>query len=156
MRVLGTPAPGVRRSARRGDGGAAAVEFALIAPLFLAVLFGIVDYGWFFYQRFAIVAAVRDGIRAGLPKTSGADGISPDLAWPAAKQRALDVLVAGGVIPSPGTTVTWGPGTHYFGLPPVREITLSADYTYVPLVGFTPMPNKTIHYEMTMYLELEN
>ena len=35
--------------ARRDQKGAAAVEFALIVPLFVLVIMGMVQYGWYFY-----------------------------------------------------------------------------------------------------------
>lgn len=51
-----------RRSDRR-EGGAALVEFALIAgPLFL-ILFGVIEFGWSFYQLNDIRHGAREGIR---------------------------------------------------------------------------------------------
>jgi hypothetical protein len=144
-----------RRSPRRRDGGAAAVEFALILPIFLAVLFGVIDYGWYFYQRFALSAAIRDGIKAGLPVLSTNVAPVPD-AWTVARDRALVVLKANAIIPSPDTTVTFGPTTHYSGAAPEKLITLSASYTFKPLIGFVPMPKVPMTYSMTMMLELEN
>ena len=48
----------------REDRGAAAVEFALVVPILLVVLFGIIDFG-FAINRYAIVNnAAREGVRA--------------------------------------------------------------------------------------------
>lgn len=43
--------------------GAAAAEMALIAPLLLAILFGSVELGNYFYNEHKLVKAVRDGAR---------------------------------------------------------------------------------------------
>lgn len=51
------------RKRRRGERGVAAVEFALVVPLLLVVLFGIIDFG-FAINRYAIVNnAAREGVR---------------------------------------------------------------------------------------------
>lgn len=34
---------------RRPDRGASAVEFALVMPLLILLMFGIIQYGWYFY-----------------------------------------------------------------------------------------------------------
>jgi len=50
----------------RRDRGASAVEFALIMPLFFILLFGIVDFGWFFFNQHTIQYATREGVRLAL------------------------------------------------------------------------------------------
>lgn len=48
--------------ARRED-GAAAVEFALILPVFLALLLGMIDFGFAFNAKIGITQAAREGAR---------------------------------------------------------------------------------------------
>jgi|688.fasta_scaffold44548_7 Flp pilus assembly protein TadG len=48
-----------------GDGGLAAVEFALVLPVLVALLFGIVVTGLVFIGRMQVQAASREGARAG-------------------------------------------------------------------------------------------
>jgi hypothetical protein len=59
---------------RRGEGGAAAVEFALVVPILLAVVFGIVTYGLVFAQSLSLGNAARQGARFGVvaDRTCGA------------------------------------------------------------------------------------
>ena len=53
----------VTRRRRRDDSGSAAVEFALIAPILLTLVFGIIQYGWYFYAMQAGASAVGDAAR---------------------------------------------------------------------------------------------
>ncbi len=51
------------RPRRRRDDGASAVEFALILPMALLILFGIINFGIIFSQQLTINNAVREGAR---------------------------------------------------------------------------------------------
>ena len=46
------------------DRGAAAVEFALVMPLLVMILFGIVEFGWMFFVQAQVAAAARVGVRS--------------------------------------------------------------------------------------------
>jgi Flp pilus assembly protein TadG len=49
---------------RKNDRGAAAVELALLLPLLLLILFGIVDFGRMLNYKLTITHAAREGVRA--------------------------------------------------------------------------------------------
>lgn len=51
----------VRRS--RGDDGAVLVEFAILTPLLFLILFGIIEFGWAFYQELDVRHGAREGAR---------------------------------------------------------------------------------------------
>ncbi|WP_110240803.1 TadE/TadG family type IV pilus assembly protein [Nocardioides gilvus] len=51
------------RRRARGERGAAAVEFALILPIFLMLLFGIIDFGYMINRGSMINNASRDAVR---------------------------------------------------------------------------------------------
>jgi Flp pilus assembly protein TadG len=51
------------RRTSRGDSGAAAVEFALVAVLLLTLVFGIIQYGYYFFQLQAGTSAAREAAR---------------------------------------------------------------------------------------------
>lgn len=69
----------VRTSPRRG---ANAVEFALILPVLLACLTGIMDYGWLYMVRTAATTAARVGAREGAftPQDGDPDGVAASAA----------------------------------------------------------------------------
>jgi Flp pilus assembly protein TadG len=46
--------------------GVAATEFALILPVLLLILFGIIEFGMLMYSRTLITNASREGARAGI------------------------------------------------------------------------------------------
>ncbi len=48
---------------RDRERGAAAVEFAIILPLFVLLIFGTMEAGWFFSQQVEIRNAAREGAR---------------------------------------------------------------------------------------------
>ena len=54
--------PGPTRDARRRD-GTATVEFAIVAPLMLTLLFGIIEFGTVFRDYISISEAAREGAR---------------------------------------------------------------------------------------------
>ncbi|MDD1476829.1 TadE/TadG family type IV pilus assembly protein [Arthrobacter sp. H16F315] len=61
LRCPGTPPHGDGRQR-----GAAAVEFALIVPLLLSLVFGVIDYGAAFAQTINLQGAAREAARQGV------------------------------------------------------------------------------------------
>ena len=110
-------------------------------PVFVAVLFGMIDYGWYFYQRSALHNAVRDGVRYGVaqPNTS-------DAPWLAARTRAKTDIAASNV-PVPADAA-FGPPTHVTD----GMLTLNVTTTFTPLIGFVRLP-PTMFASVTMMLE---
>lgn len=65
----------MRRQA--GEDGAVAVEFALLLPLLLALIFGIIEFGFIFNTQIALTQAAREGVRVEALRTddyTGPDG----------------------------------------------------------------------------------
>jgi Flp pilus assembly protein TadG len=52
-----------RRTGRPRDRGAAAVEFALLLPVLLMIVFGIVDFGRAYNAQVTLTQAAREGAR---------------------------------------------------------------------------------------------
>jgi Flp pilus assembly protein TadG len=56
--------------------GAALVEFCIVLPLFVTLLFGMIDWGWYFAIREIAVNATREGARTGSVAPSTATATS--------------------------------------------------------------------------------
>jgi Flp pilus assembly protein TadG len=143
------------RARRDPENGGAVVEFAIVLPMFLAMMFGMIDYSWYFYQKFTLAAAVQSGIRSAL---SVRETDTPD-PWTTAKTAAIANLTnAGAIAPA---SVTWGPTNptspaDYTGTKPTRAVILTGTYTFVPLVGLVKLPTTTLTYSATMLLDAQN
>ena len=104
------------RRIRREETGQTLVEFALVAPLLLIILFGIIQFGIAFKHSIALTDAVRTGARKATVSRTAADPVS-------ATQSA--VLGAASDLDGSKVKVTvsssWTPGAN---------VTVSATYPY--------------------------
>jgi hypothetical protein len=48
---------------RRGEHGASLVEFAILAPLLIILIFGIIDFSWIFAQNLGVRSGAREAAR---------------------------------------------------------------------------------------------
>jgi Flp pilus assembly protein TadG len=55
----------IRRRRKNGEKGQALAEFALLVPLFLILLFAIVDFGMGFHSWITVTNSAREGARVG-------------------------------------------------------------------------------------------
>ncbi len=107
----------VRRKRRRA---AAAVELAIVTPILLTMLFGIIEYGWLFTVRQALVNAAREGARTA--------------ALPGSTVTEVEARVAHYMSPLGLTTYTTDVGVDEGGNP-TGVVTVSIPYQDVTLVG---------------------
>ena len=56
----------IRARRKNGEKGQALVEFALLFPIFLLLLFAIIDFGMGFYSWITVTNAAREGARLGV------------------------------------------------------------------------------------------
>lgn len=118
---------------RRDARGAAAVEFALIMPILLLLVFGIISYGYMLSFRQAISQGAAEGARAAAVAQRDADQV-PDAV--AAMNEALDsygVTCSGSSLSRDGETVgTCAVSTATCAGEPatVRCVTVTIDYNY--------------------------
>lgn len=65
------------RRRTRGQRGSAMIEFVLVAPLFLMLMLGAIDWGWYFSVREVAINAAREGARtASLMGNTTANGVA--------------------------------------------------------------------------------
>ena len=108
--------------------GAVAAEFALLLPLLLIILFGIMEFGMIMYGREIVTNAAREGARAGIvqgpPKRTGGEIIA----------IATNYLTGTGVNPGDVTFTSAGEG-----LANPNTLTVTATYSYSFLVPVIPV-----------------
>ncbi len=70
------PTPHQPRGPRRsGRAGQSLVEFALVIPIFMLLLGGMVDVGFMLYSRMTVISASREGARAAVNQLDNPTGI---------------------------------------------------------------------------------
>ena len=55
-----------RRNKEKWKRGASAVEFALALPIFIILVIGIIEFGWYFFMQHTLQFATREGMRLAL------------------------------------------------------------------------------------------
>lgn len=145
---------GVARRTRRGERGAAAVEFALVVPFLLLILFGVISYGYLLSFRQALSQGAAEGARAAAVTVADDDAGRTSAAL-ASLNDSLDlygVSCAGGSLLKGGAAV----GTCSLTIAACENdatadcATLDVDYAYadhplLPDFPLVPLP-ASLHY----------
>lgn len=129
-----------RRHQRRG---ANAVEFALMLPVLISFLLGIIDFGWYFSQQAIVTNCVREGARTGALTKQDANL----LPVPAAEARLTQCLTDGNV-GTPNNT----PLVALSGAAPDQLVTVTVTVPYTRITGLIPMP-PTLNGQVIMRME---
>lgn len=108
--------------------GVAAAEFALLLPVLLTILFGIIEFGMIMYSREIVTNAAREGARAGIVQGP------PKRTVGEISSIAQNYLTSTGVNPADVTFTVTGAGL----LNP-NSLTVQATYPYNFLIPYLPM-----------------
>lgn len=115
--------------------GASAVEFALLLPLLMMILFGIIEFGLAFYQQAILTNASREGARLGIVQSV------PAITTEQINERIDTYLSNAGITPSKVTPRIITPGV-VTGDNVTVNLTLPYDYVVLSgLVGLGPSIN---------------
>jgi Flp pilus assembly protein TadG len=112
----------------RNRRGGNAIEFALIAPVLITFLIGVMEYSWFFSMNQACVTAAREGARVG-SLTDSSDAAVDAAAAAAASLDSIGVSSGDATIACP---VGDSSGSYVV----TCTVTLSAS----SMTGFVPVP----------------
>jgi len=111
-----------RRTSVGSERGAELIEFAIVLPVLLLIVMGIVDFGFMFQRYVVLTNAAMEGARvAVLPGYGDADITSRVRAY------ATDGGVPGTVTVTPGNVTVPGPGGTTW---PARQVTVTYDYGF--------------------------
>lgn len=81
----------MRKRSLKNENGAAVVEFAILLPLLLLIIFGGVEYGLVMFNQQVLTNASREAARAGI--VVGADAIDDPVVQQIARDYCQDFLV---------------------------------------------------------------
>ena len=145
--------PRTRRGGRRSGIAQALVEFALVAPLFFLILFGIIDFGRYVYYtqilnnegaRYAIVHGEH-----GIPQT-GPGSLDPTgtAVVNVVKQYSIGVI---GLQDISVLTVTpsWDPNTNNHRN---TKVTVNVTYAFHSVIPIVPIPPITVRGASTLVI----
>jgi Flp pilus assembly protein TadG len=117
------PALWYRLVAPRRESGAAVVEFALVLPMLLVLVFGIIDFGRAYNAKISLTQAAREGARV---RALGGD----------AAATTTRVQLAAGFLPAASVSVAAGtPCPANPSATDVATVTATYSFTYVTPIG---------------------
>jgi Flp pilus assembly protein TadG len=112
----------------RSESGASAVEFALLLPVLMLILFGIIEFGVALYRQAILTNASREGARLAIVQSV------PPITTAAVDARIDTYLTSAGITPGNVTHII-SPIVGVTGTP--VTVTLTLPYTFVSLPGLT-------------------
>jgi Flp pilus assembly protein TadG len=136
------------RNRRYDERGASAVEFALVVPFLLLIVFGIIVYGMVFAQSLSLSNAARQAARSGVIQGTTCDQIislAHDAAGTMGMQgSAASVGIKRGTSEAGAATTCSGGGSAQpcQGQDPATNIYVTLTYTTDPIVPFVPVPSQ--------------
>jgi Flp pilus assembly protein TadG len=145
---------GRTRRRRTGTRGQSLAEFALVIPIFLLLLLGLMDFGFLLYSRMTVINAARDGARVGITLTDTPNVITA--------QVASQVTGSGGGMITNGMVTTTcivgtGAGQHcspnFANAVPGDSVKVTVTYPYHPFFPF--LFGQTINMSSTVQMTLE-
>lgn len=120
-------------TARRDESGAAAAEFALIFPVLILLILGMIQYGWFFYVSQSSSSGAREAARRIVVGDCRGSGEAQNYARAQASISSL--------------TLTWGAPNGASGVsvlgsnPGVGDVIRVKVQANGKILGFLPMPD---------------
>jgi Flp pilus assembly protein TadG len=159
------------KAPRRRSRGQALVEFAIVLPVFLLVLSGVLDFGFLLYGRMTAINAIKEVAQCGSTGQCTVDSKGNSISWSAMQAKAITLATADGLTVTPtftceaqvgsAPTITWttcnpAPGTLMSALGgpvPGDAVLVTATYqyqTFFPLLFGTKIP-VTVSNQMVIF-----
>jgi Flp pilus assembly protein TadG len=129
----------------KDSGGAAMVELAIVLPLFLVLLFGLVEFGLILYYQGLIAHASREGARRGAAFSMPKQTDSEVRSW-------VQNYLTGLGISNPFSVMVSGTGGAS-GTPLTVKVDLTYRYAILPTLMGSLTPSLTLTAETSMQLE---
>jgi Flp pilus assembly protein TadG len=130
----------------RSERGAELIEFAIVVPILLLLIAGIIDFGMMFRTYEAVTNAAREGARV---------GVLPGYAPVDVQSRVDAYLAASGLTGAHTTSVVNIPVATTAGTFTARAVTLNYTYQFVVLGGFGNLGTITLNAQSVMRTEAQ-
>ncbi len=130
----------MKKSVLAGEKGIAAVEFAIVLPLLVTLIFGIIEFGLVMYNKQVITNASREGARAGIVKRKPV--LDDDNIKKIVSQYSLNHLVTFGATPETPNTVIDHAAGQTFGND--LKVTVNYRYHFLVISAFIPGLGKSL------------
>jgi Flp pilus assembly protein TadG len=129
--------------------GASAIEFAIVLPLFLVLVFGIIEFGVIMYDKAVITNASREGARFGIlfdePVNSDAEILS----------KVNTHLNNGGLLITLGGTANTPSVTVDRTALPLLSVSVAYNYDFLIVPNFVPGIPQTLSLSATTTMRME-
>lgn len=142
------------------EDGAALIEFAIVLPLLLTLIFGTIEFGLFFFNKQVLTNAVREGARRGVVMRSQPRSVSEEDAAVVARVMQFvdnnlvtfgnfsfgedDVIVYSVVDESTGDPITRVEADLGFGKDLIVTANFSYDFLFISTLGIGPIDIKPV------------
>jgi hypothetical protein len=142
----------------KSNSGQAIVEFALVLPILIILLLGVMDFGIVLYNKAVITNASREGARAGIRFLTDSGGGYAPLSEPAIRNVVHDYWQPRLIAFDGNTPTTTAPRTGTspeYGGSGYVDVTVTYTHTFLAIPSFLGMlDNKiTMNAETIMRLE---
>ena len=118
----------------RNQNGAAIVEFAVLLPLLILFVFGIIEFGTLLYDQQILTNASREGARAGIVQQN--PRVDPASIDNVVQTYCSNYLITFGNTNSPITTLTGYNSNAVFGQD--LKVTVTYNYQFLVIPNFVP------------------
>jgi len=137
----------------KNNRGAAAIEFAIILPLLLLILFGIIEFSVAFFDKAVITNASREGARVGIlfrpdPRSAASEDTEIQNTI---NNYIQDNLVTFGASSAATTTIS----RTGFSMGNSLTVTVTYPYTYLVLPGFVTTLTSPVTLTATTVMNME-
>ncbi|MGB4589581.1 MAG: TadE/TadG family type IV pilus assembly protein [Clostridiaceae bacterium] len=123
-----------RRNIIRNEKGQGLVEFALVLPVLLLILLGIVEFGWLFNAKITMTSAAREAARVyaikGIPKVGDPDYIKNAVENTISILTSTNTVIDGTLDVDPLPLISLSEGSEI----QMATVIVTADIR--PLIGF--------------------
>jgi len=133
---------------RRDREGANAVEFALVMPTFIILVFGMMEFSWAFFMRAGVINSVRSGCRDG-------SVVHPDDDPSATAEVSIQDNLQLYTIDCDDLNTTCQITTALSGSSPTEQVDCEVQVNYEPILGGLVTAPTQILASTSMVLELQ-